>query len=300
MSKKKKKEKTLLDVVKEVDAKERKEALAEEARKQEEKLEREKEQKKAYEEKIKQEKIELIKLKSGVISEDDIPKEKTEEKHYTVFQKIGNFFYHNKAYIIFGACAAAMFIWLAYGIITADRPDMTVMFIADDPNMEYLCSDAAEVLEPYCEDVNGDGEIMLKMYYVPEKLDDENNPAAMQLNQSNRTKLVAEFQAGEVIMIIGTKEIYEEMGILSYDILQDMTEIYPDDEYADECGYLLSGTTLGEKMDYDGLSNDLYISFRLPRKLVGTNVEAMTKNYETALRTFDRYIAENRKNTENP
>ena len=46
---KKKKEKTLLDVVREVDERERKKTLAEEAQKQEERLEREKAQKKAYE-----------------------------------------------------------------------------------------------------------------------------------------------------------------------------------------------------------------------------------------------------------
>lgn len=292
---KKKKEKTLLDVVREVDERERKETLAEEAQKQEERLEREKAQKKAYEEKLKQEKIELIKLKNGVISEEDMPKEEKQEKHYTVFQRIGNFFYHNKAYILFGACAAAMFIWLAYGVITADRPDMIAMYLDADPNMELLCSNAAEIFEPYCEDVNGDGEIMFKMYYVPEKLEDEDNPAAMQLNQSNRTKLTAEFQSGEVIMIIGTKEIYEDMGILSDDILCDMTEIYPDDEYADTCGYKLSGTTLGEKLEYDGLSGELYISFRVPRKLIGTSIDDMTENYNAALRTFDRYLSENRK-----
>lgn len=291
---KKKKEKTLLDVVREVDEKERKEALAEEAQKQEEKLEREKAQKKAYEEKLKREKIELIKLKNGVISEEDIPKEEKQEKHYNVFQRIGNFFYHNKAYILFGACAAAMFIWLAYGIITADRPDMIAMYLDSDPNMELLCSEAAGIFEPYCEDVNENGEIMFKLYYVPEKLEDGNNPSAMQLNQSNRTKLTAEFQSGEVIMIIGTKEIYEDMGILSDGILCDMTKIYPDDEYAETCGYRLSGTTLGEQLGYE-LPDDLYVSFRTPRKLIGTSLESMTKNYDAALRTFDRYLAENRR-----
>lgn len=290
---KKKKEKTLMDVIREIDEKERREETAEEERKAEELRQREEAQKKAYEEQLKRDKIELIKLKEGVISEEDIPREQKEEKHYTIWQRIGNVFYHDKAYILFGLCFIALIVFIVYSIVSADRPDMTIMYIDNDPNMEFLCDSAADVFEPYCEDANGDGEAMVKMFYVPAELDDSNE-VAMQMNQAYRTKLVAEFQAGEVIMIIGTERVYKEMGIYGNGLLRDMTELYPDDENATDFGYKITGTTLAEAMGYDELREDLYISFRTPQKLIGTSIKDMEKNYEIALRTFDSYIKENR------
>lgn len=282
-----------MDVIREVDEKERQEELAEEERKKEERRQREEEQKKAYEEQLKRDKIELIKLKEGVISEEDIPHETQEEKHYTIWQRIGNFIYHEKAYILFGLAFAALVVFIIYSIVSADHPDMTILYIDNDPNMEYICDDAANVFEPYCEDVNGDGEVMVKMFYVPEELG-EDNAASMQMNQAYRTKLVAEFQAGEVIMVIGTERVYKEMGIYGDGLLQDMTELYPDDKNATDFGYKITGTTLAEAMGYEDLREDLYISFRTPQKLIGTSIKEMEENYEIALRTFDNYIKENR------
>lgn len=290
---KKKKEKTLMDVIREVDEKERREEEAEEERKAEERRQREEAQKKAYEEQLRRDRIELIKLKEGVISDEDIPREEKAEKHYTIWQRIGNVIYHDKAYIILGLCFIALVVFIVYSIVSADRPDMTVIYIDNDPNMEYLCDDAANVFEPYCEDVNGDGEVMVKMFYVPEEPGGD-NAANMQLNQSYRTKLVAEFQAGEVIMVIGTERVYKEMGIYGNGLLQDMTELYPDDENATSFGYKVTGTSLAEAMGYEDLREDLYISFRTPQKLIGTSIKEMEENYETALKTFDNYIKENR------
>ena len=228
-----------------------------------------------------------------VISDEDIPREEKAEKHYTIWQRIGNVIYHDKAYIILGLCFIALVVFIVYSIVSADRPDMTVIYIDNDPNMEYLCDDAANVFEPYCEDVNGDGEVMVKMFYVPEEPGGD-NAANMQLNQSYRTKLVAEFQAGEVIMVIGTERVYKEMGIYGNGLLQDMTELYPDDENATSFGYKVTGTSLAEAMGYEDLREDLYISFRTPQKLIGTSIKEMEENYETALKTFDNYIKENR------
>ncbi|MCI5752956.1 MAG: hypothetical protein MR038_10875 [Oscillospiraceae bacterium] len=290
---KKKNEKTLMDVIREVNEKERLEEEAEEERKAEERRQREEAQKKAYEEQLRRDRIELIKLKEGVISDKDIPREEKAEKHYTIWQRIGNVIYHDKAYIILGLCFIALVVFIVYSIVSADRPDMTVIYIDNDPNMEYLCDDAANVFEPYCEDVNGDGEVMVKMFYVPEELGGD-NAANMQLNQSYRTKLIAEFQAGEVIMVIGTERVYKEMGIYGNGLLQDMTELYPDDENATSFGYKVTGTSLAEAMGYEDLREDLYISFRTPQKLIGTSIKEMEENYETALKTFDNYIKENR------
>lgn len=294
MSDNKKEKVSFLDKVKEINERERLEAEAEEERLRVQREEREKQQRKAYQDKLRQEKIELMKLKSGVISEEDIPKEEVIEKHYTIPQKIGNFFYHNKAYIIFGALLAMIVGMLAYDYLSRERPDMTVLYIHGDFEVQYLTDKAGDIFEPYCEDVNGDGEVLVSVYYIPVEYDD-GTIVGMETVQADRTKLMAEFQAGEAIMVIGSAENYEMMGITEADILTDVSALYPDDENAEKLGYKLSSTTFEEQLGTDIPSDELYISFRNPRKLMGTNYENMEENHKRALQVFDRYIAENKK-----
>lgn len=290
---KKEKEKSFMDTVREIDKKEREEEEAKEEQLLKEREEREKARKKAYEEKLRREKIELIKLKEGEISESDIVVEKEPEKKYTVWQKIGNFFYHEKMYIIIVAFTVLLVAFIVYSIVTTDHPDMTILYIDNDYGMQYLCDEAGEIFAPYVDDVNGDGKQLVSMYFVPEELSDD-TASSMQMNMSYRTQLVAEFQSGDVIMIIGTQRAYEEMGLLEDNLLEDMTKRYPDDENATAFGYKLSGTTFKEQLGYEGLHDDLYISFRTPQKLIGTSYDSMEENYNRTLEYFDRYIKENK------
>lgn len=294
MSDKNNEKTSFLDKVREINERERLEAEAEEERLRIQREEREKQRKIAYQNKLRQEKIELMKLKSGIISEDDIPKEEVVEKHYTIPQKIGNFFYHNKAYLIFGALLAMIAGMLIYDFVSRERPDMTILYIHGDFEVQFLTKNAGEIFEPYCDDVNGDGEVLVNVYYIPVEYDD-GTTVGMETVQADRTKLVAEFQAGEAIMVIGSQENYEMMGIDNAEILTDMSTVYPDDENAQTFGYKLSATTFEDALGIDLPDDELYISFRTPRKLMGTNYENMEKNYKQALEVFDRYIAENKK-----
>ena len=288
------KEKSFLETIREIDEKERLREQQEELEREERIRKREEQQKKAYQERLRQEHIELMKLKQGVISEDDIPKEEKVEKQYTVWEKIQNFFYHNKAYLIVGVCAAALAAFIIYDIATKVYPDVTVLYINNDPNMEFYMDQSSELLQPYCPDFNGDGKNILKVYYIPAIYDDLEN-VNLQVAEANRTKLVAEFQSGESIMIIGDMKTYEAMEITGDGILADMREIFPDDENALRYGYKLSGTSFKEKIGYTGLDDDnIYISLRLPRKTVGVSVEKMTENYERAEEVLRNYISENR------
>ena len=88
---KKQKPKSFMQTVREIDAEERRKELEEEARQNEERAKREEQRRKAYEEKLRKERLELIKLKQGVISEEDIPKEKVPEKKYSAWEKFTNF-----------------------------------------------------------------------------------------------------------------------------------------------------------------------------------------------------------------
>ncbi len=277
---KKEKGRSFMQIYHEINAREE----AAEAERQAEEAEKERKARDAYAEKLRQDKLELLKLKQGVITEDQLPHEEKEEKHYTVWEKIGNFFYHNKMYIIFGTLFAALVVFLAYDIFSTVHPDAAVMIIAENDDFAYITEDIESVLERYCPDYNGDGKIFIRVSYMPAESEE-----VSYYNQSQRTKLIAEFQAGDSIIVIGNKNACELTNITE-GVLADMREIYPDDENAFEYGYMLDGTSFAEDIGYEQLPDDLFIAFRVPQDGFGVDEDEFTRNYENALEIWDNYI----------
>ena len=280
----KKKGKSFMQVYREVNEKEQAEKLRQESELEAKRAERERRERENYAEKLRQERLELLKLKQGVISEEDLPKEEKVEKHYTIAEKIGNFFYHNKIYIIIGTLFAALAIFLIYDLLSTVRPDVAVMIIAVDDEFQYITSDMEKVFERYCRDYNGDGKIYVRVSYLP-----ANDGEVSYFQQANSTKLMAEFQAEDSIVVIADRETCEDMGITE-GVLADLRDIYPGDESASELGYMLNGTSFAEDIGYDGLSDDLFIAFRLPRSGFGASENSFQQNYDNAIELWSNYI----------
>lgn len=290
---KKPKQESLFEAARRKEAEARREAIAEEARAAEKIADEEAKARRSYEEKLKKERLELMKLKQGMISEDDIEKPKETVREYTIFEKIGNFFYHNKFGVIVGGLCAALIIFLVHDIVTTVRPDIQVIFMAEDFEMTYVADQLDPLWSVYGEDYNKDGKNLVKLYYIPANYHETDN-ATMMLAQSDRTKLFGEFQSGESIIVIGDKECYQAMGLLD-GAFADMREIFPDDPYAEELGYRMAGTdikALCGRPDMD--DSQLYVSFRIPRKTMGMSEEKMQENYDHAMTFWKSFLADHR------
>ena len=248
-----------------------------------------------YEEQLRREKTELIKLKQGMADEGVFEEEK-EEKVYTVKEKIANFFYHNKYYVIAGALVAAVFIFLGQDYLTTERPDISVMYIAEHFDLNYTAGNITDKWSGYTPDLNRDKRQLVKLYYAPAYYSDS-SAAADYLYQADRTKIIGEFQSGDTIIIIGNMRAYEELGV-EEGVFADARELFPGDENAEEIGYKVSGTRFKEMLGDESLDDsDLYFSFRKPQKLFGMSEEKMQKNFDDALAWFRSYLVENRKTT---
>ncbi len=283
--------KSFMDVYREVNARERAEEIKREAELEAQRAERERRQRESYEAKLRQERLELLKLKQGVISEEDIVYEKEPEKHYTVWQKISNYFYHNKVYIIFGTLIAALAAFLIYDYVSTVRPDAVVMIIASDGEFNFISEDISKLLEQYCADNNGDGKISVRVSYLPVSPDE--NSAGMYSQQADSTKLMAEFQGTEAIMIMGDYEACELLGITE-DVLADLSEYFPDDENVSELGYMLNGTDFAKDIGYEGLADNIFLGFRQPKKGgFGTSEDDFRKNFNNAVELWKNYISGN-------
>ncbi len=291
MPDKNKKEKSFMDTYREIKEKERAEELKRESEEEAARADKERKARDEYAEKLRQEKLELLKLKQGVISEEDIPTEVRVERHYTVWEKIGNFFYHNKMYIIIGSAIAALLAFLLYDLLTRVQPDASVMFIAEDANISFKTEAMQELFESCCPDFNGDGKVSVRVSYVPAgaELPENANPYALQSHQADQTKLFAEFQAADTIVIIADKKACEAAGIPD-SVFADLEEVFQDDENVEGFKYMLDGTSFAEDIGYPEMSDELFAAFRSPREGIGVNIEKFEKNFNDAVEMWSNYV----------
>ncbi len=287
---------SVLENMRRINEKQRREELEAEAEREKERAEKERLERERYEKKLERDRIELMKLKQGIISDEDIPHEAEPVKEYTAWEKIGNFFYHNKMPLIVGAVIVLLAVFLIRDVVTNKKPDVSIMIMASDSELDFRTGDIEKLLEPYCEDFNGDGEVYVRVSYLPAVYSDDNLDAYF--NQSAQTKLMAEFQSGDSIIVIADADTCHTVGIDTVSengnpvdpILVDMRTIYPDDENCIELGYMLSGTSFAEDIKYTAMSDSLFIGFRLPREALGVNMEKFTANYNNALKLWDNYL----------
>lgn len=293
---KKKKGKSFMDVYREVNEKERAEEIKRLSELEAERAERERRERDRYAEKLRQEKLELLKLKQGVISEEDVPVEVKEERHYTVGEKISNFFYHNKMYVIIGTALFLILAFLVYDLATRVTPDVSVMIIAKDDAFQFYTENMEKLFERYCEDYNGDGKVDVRVFYAPAVMGD--SPEELYTRQADQTKLVAEFQSGDTVLIIADDEACEAIGIVEGDgVLADISKDFPDDENVSRFGYMLSGTSIAEDIEYPAFPDGLFAAFREPRRGIGMNEEEFRENYEHAVEMWRNYITGNEINS---
>jgi hypothetical protein len=256
---------------------------AEEERRQkliDERKRQEKAAREARDRKIAQDKIELMKLKSGVIDESEEIKEVHEEKRELKgFEKISNIWYHDKMWICFAAFTILVVGILVYDVVTREKPDLTIMLIADNglggtQQTELL----EEVFEQYTPDLNGDGEVHVQIMNCA--LNDYSNDT---MYTTNSQKFFANLQQGSVIMVITDSNTDPDYQALMVD---NLTEQFPDNPYIDEQGLSLNFGFLAEEIEYSSMPNDIHLCLRRPVATLDDTIEEMQENYDEALEIF--------------
>lgn len=280
------KEKSFIEKIKEIDEKEKAKEEEEERLRQEKLREQEKLEREEYEKRLMQERIELMKLKSGVISEPElVAPEKKEEKIYTFSEKVSNFFYHNKLYIIIAAVAIVLGAFFIYDIATAENPDANVLVICSDAQLALKTEELQKLFEGYAEDRNGDGKVLVSVQYTPI---DEEAGSDPQAYQANITKVIGEIQANDSLIMIGDTSTLEKIGLKEYCV--DFSAIYPDNSAAQKLGIELSKTKLNEKLELSSpLSDDIYLCVQ---QIDENAKEKIKSNHENALSIADKFLKE--------
>ncbi len=285
---KKPKEKSVLEIAREMEAQQQAAAAEAEAKAREIAQKAEEERRIAYEKQLREERLELIRLKQGVIEESEtIHEEQEEQKKYTIWQKIGNFFYHNKWWMGIGCFMAFVVGFLIYSTVTTVRADLVVLLVSDDDAFNAQCSyRIEEIFEQYIEDENGDGEISVDVYYIP------SSEASAQMSgfTGDSTKLFAEFQIGESLLVIS--DLDADAFIVPDSTLDDLEPHFGDYTQTEAFRFYLHDTDFAESVGWtEPLDKDIYIGIRKVKDTFSFK-EEMQENYDIAFPALRKFIEE--------
>lgn len=248
----------------------------------------EEEKQKAYEEQLRQERLELIRLKQGVIAESEtIHEEREAVKKYTIWQKLGNFFYHNKWWM--GMAAFFVFIggYLTVQTLTTVKPDMIVLLLVHDDYFNAACSgNICALFEQYIGDENGDGRVNVEVYYIPAS----EVTADRDGYTGDSTKLFAEFQTGEAVLVIS--DAGADAFIVPDNNLMDLEDSLGQYEQTDGIRFYLADTGFAEAVGWEEpLDEDVYIGVRKVKKTMDSE-EKMQAVFDISFPALEQLAAQ--------
>ncbi len=282
MADKPKKEKSVAQVMQEMQEKQQ------EIETQQRELLRQKqeEERKAYEEQLRQEKLELIRLKQSIIEESEtIHEEHPEERKLSFKEKISNFFYHNKWWMGIGSVMMVLFIILMVQMLTMVHPDMIILLLSDN-DMFYSATyeNIQNLFTEYIDDVNGDGKTVVEVYYIPAS--EETAERSGYTGESE--KLFAEFQTGEAVIVISDDGA--DTMIVPEHTLVNLEDDFSNYQEVDEWRFRLSGTKFAEAVGWDEpIDEDVYIGIRSVRQTIDS-IEKMQKVFDISYPALQQFI----------
>lgn len=242
-----------------------------------------------YEEKLHQEHLELIRLKQGIIKESDtIFEEAKEEKKYTIWQKIRNFLYHNKWWM--GIAGFFVFVagYLIYQTVTMEKPDMIILLVAHDDYFHAASSEnICKLFEQYIDDENGDGKVNVDVYYIPAS----QQTAERSGYTGDSTKLFAEFQTGEAVLVISDEEA--DAFIVPDSTLMDLEDSLGMYAQTEGVRFRLADTEFANAVGWtdEPLDKDFYIGIRKVRKTMDSE-EMMQKVFDISFPALQKFAAD--------
>ena len=240
-----------------------------------ERRERERQEEKERERRLAQERIELMKLKSGVIdeSESSIKEEHDQIRELHGFEKVQNFFYHNKVWIIF-----TIFIDAA----RREKADLTVLMIANN-GLETRQEELEEFFEKYTDDLDGNGYVHVEVIMIPLNSHSDD----YQQQNVNSTKFLAQLQGGESILVITDSNTDEEFKSI---MTPELPKEFPNNKYVDDMGMSWNMEIMAKELNFENMPNDIHLSMRAPVKTLGDSKETMQENYDKAFKVFKRIV----------
>ena len=222
---------------------------------------------------------ELLKLRQGLVAENESPLEINEKPHYEKpvgFSAVmSNFVYHHKAHIF----VVGFFVFVAVGLAImtfgGEKPDLTVLLIADTEETAaffHFEQDALQTsLERFVPDFNENGNVFAQLLFIDLVVAENRDPRSY---HGNTVKLFGEMQSGKTFVLMGNRAALENIPTSANVPLEsfylNLAELYDDatiPKITDEFFLQLTQTALAD--DYvlyekRAMPDDLFLAVRRP------------------------------------
>lgn len=240
-----------------------------------------------YAKELAEEKVDLIRLKQGVITDSDkVFREDEAPKEYTIWQRIGNWFYHAKWWLGIAAFVILLGAFLIYDYVTRVDPDFRLLLLSENAEFEsdsYLVSDWLAEMVP---DYNGDGKQIAEVLYVPvSKVTMEMGGTAV---AAYNTQLYVQFQSDTCMLVLADPDAEEYLQ--PADMFVSMEELYPDCPFAESFRLHIDGTNFTELANVESeLKEGSYLALRIPEETMNSK-EEMQAAYDKAKAVLDQIV----------
>ena len=240
-----------------------------------------------YAKELQEDKVDLIRLKQGVITDSDkVFREEEPEKHYTVLQRIGNWFYHAKWWLGIATFLTLLVAFLVYDYLSREDPDLRLLILSANTDLYSQSTEMCDVLEQDCEDYNGNGEVLMQCIYIPVSkvtMEESGNYSA-----SYNTQVMVQFQTSTSMLVLTDADA--EAYLSPDEVFADLEALYPDCPYVKGCRLFIEDTNFGELCGFSGTFNPgSYLALRTPVE----NLNSLEENeevYQHAKALLDKIV----------
>lgn len=272
----------------ELQAKVKRDAEIQERKRQAEAAETAYQAREEYAKELAEEKVDLIRLKQGVIEDSDkVFRNDETEKKYTVWQKIGNWFYHSKWWLGIATFCVLVAGFLIYDYVTRENPDLCVLLLSDNTALSTETDKLHTWFQTMCPDYTGDGEVMVRSVYIP--VSKEQMEISSTYSQSYNTQLLVQFQSSLCMLVLADPQAEEYLE--PDEMFVELDSLYPDCPFVSGRRMLLDNTDFAEQA---GLSAPLnpgsYLALRIPAENMNSREENQ-EAYEQAKTLLDAIAA---------
>lgn len=238
-----------------------------------------------YAKELAEDRLDLIRLKQGLIT-DEVFQEHTEQKKYTVWERIGNWFYHAKWWLGIAIFCVLLGAFLLYDYLSREDPDLRILILTDQTDLYAQTTAIEDWLKPLCPDYNEDAKIVVQGVSIP--VSEANMEKAGNAAASYSTQLLMQFQSALCMLVLTDAEA--EPYLAPEEMFVDLEALYPDCVWAEGCRLKLNGTDFAEQLGFsEPLREGTYLALRAPIASMSSQADTETA-YEQAKTVMDSII----------
>ena len=240
-----------------------------------------------YAKELAEEKVDLMRLKQGVITDSDkVFREEEAPKKYTLWQRIGNWFYHAKWWLGIAVFVGLLGAFLIYDYVTRENPDFRILLLSENPQLEADSGLLCDWLAGMCEDYNTDGKTLVSTVYIP--VSDNTMDVGGTAVAAYNTQLYVQFQSDTCMLVLLDPDA--EAYLQPEDMFVSVEELYPDCPFAEGRKLMIDSTNFVELSGVTGpLKEGSYLALRIPAETMSSQ-EDMQIAYDRAKAVLDQIV----------